>query len=318
MKYEKVLVTGGTGFVGRNLQEVMPGWRYLGSSDVKLTATKFMEYIDELGYIPDAIVHLAAVVGGIKKNMKNQIKMLAANERIDSAVLGTALVNNVPRVLSSISTCAWPEKVASYPFTEKDLFSGMPPKTNLSYGYAKRMLHVRSIVYSAEANVGAYNARQGREHAYTTFAPCNIYGPHDHFGTDSSHFIPALLDKLHRAKDGDTIELWGTGAPLRQQMYVGDLAKLIPILLEKHLDINETVIVAPQNNMSIKEIAETALKVAEKDVIIRFNGDEALNGQYRKDGSNEKLLNLIGDFEFTDLETGLRKTYEWLKQSRES
>ena len=90
-----------------------------------------------------------------------------------------------------------------------------------------------------------------------TFCPSNIYGPDDHFDTEKSHFVPALISKLVKAEDGETIELWGTGNPKRQQLYVDDLAEIIPILLEKH-NSGIPLIVAPNENLSIMEMADIA------------------------------------------------------------
>ena len=296
----KVLVTGGSGFVGQNLQKVRPDWIYPTSGELNLYDMEAVR-LAMIDYAPDAIVHLAARVGGIAANTKHPAVFLQNNVRMNANIFAAAQEYGIHRVLSSISTCAWPDKVDQYPFDETDLHDGPPAETNFGYGYAKRLQHVTSAMYSRQWP-WIYNS---------TFAPCNIYGPHDNFDEETSHFIPALIRRLSEAQDGDVIELWGTGAPLRQQMYAPDLAEIIPMLLEKHMDTEETIIVAPNNNASIKEIAQIAYKVCEKDVIIEFNGDKALNGQHRKDGDNGKLIKLIGDFEFTGLEEGLRKTYEW-------
>ena len=117
-----------------------------------------------------------------------------------------------------------------------------------------------------------------------------------------------MISKLAKAKDGDTLEFWGTGKPLRQHLYVSDLCKIISVLLGKHTS-DLPIIVAPSENTSIKDVIELGIKISKKKVNYVFNGE--LDGQYRKDGSNKELLKLIGPFEFTPLEKALQISYLW-------
>ena len=161
----KVLVTGGSGFVGRRLQKEKPEWVYLSSSDCDLlsmeSTTTFFEEAS-----PDAIVHLAGIVGGIKHNTEKQAEFLFLNTRINTNVIESARRAGVPRVLASLSTCAFPDKMSEYPFVEEDLFSGPPADTNFSYSIAKRHLHVMCAAYRKQYGLN-----------YSTFSPSNIYGP---------------------------------------------------------------------------------------------------------------------------------------------
>jgi len=298
----KVLVTGGTGFVGKRLQKYRPEWIYVSSKDCNLLNKDDCNWLFK-EYKPDAVIHLAARVGGIKENKNNQASFYYKNTIINTNVLDCAYKNNIKKVLSSLSTCAFPDVLPEYPFTEKDLFRGPPAQTNFSYGYTKRSLHVQTISYRKQYGVN-----------YSTFCPSNIYGPGDNFNNESSHFIPALIRKYSEAKDGDTLELWGTGKPLRQQLYIDDLIKIIPLLLEKH-NSGAPIIVAPNENLSISEMANILHKNVKKNVKIVYNN--RLDGQFRKDGSNKKLLKLLGNINFTKFEHGLIKTYEWYKQNKQ-
>lgn len=289
-----VLVTGGSGFVGRNLQLYKPDWHFISSRDADLTNPKHCDKLFEL-YQPDAVVHLAGIVGGIKENAAKQAEFFTKNVLINTNVMNAAAARGVNRLLSCLSTCAFPDVVEVYPFTEGDIFKGPPAETNFSYGYAKRMLHVQSLAYRKEAGLN-----------YSTFCPSNLYGPFDDFSEHRSHFVGSLIRRLAGPKN--TITLWGTGKPLRQQLYVDDLCQIIPMLLEKH-NSDIPIIVAPNENLSIRQMALEGLKLFEKDVKLEFNNN--LDGQYRKDGSNKELLKLIGDFEFTTFKDGLRKTYDW-------
>ena len=293
-KYTNVLVTGGSGFVGRRLKKIKPNWTYCSSRDcdlLDLESTK--QYISDLK--PDAIIHLAARVGGIKENAENQADFYFENTIINTNLLHAAHLCGVNRVLSSLSTCAFPDELEKYPFIEQDMFSGPPALTNFSYGYTKRALQVQSVSYRKQYNLN-----------YSTFSPSNVYGPGDHFGSLGSHFVASLVHKVANSKAGDVLTFWGTGSPLRQQLYVDDLCKIIPILLEKH-NTSTPVIVAPDENLSILKMCETLIENVDKDISYNFNGN--LDGQYRKDGSNKELKKIIGDFKFTNFKNGITKTY---------
>ena len=297
--YKTVLVTGGSGFLGKRLSKQKPEWIYTSSTDCDLEDIRDVKrYLSDIK--PDAIVHLAARVGGIKDNAENQASFYIQNTMINTNIIHGAYLLGIPRVLSSLSTCAFPDVVERYPFTEEQIFDGAPAKTNFSYGYTKRALHVQTISYRKQYGLN-----------YSTFCPSNIYGPCDHFDTEKSHFIPALISKLIRARDGDTIELWGTGNPKRQQLYVDDLAKIIPTLVEEH-NSDIPLIVAPDENLSIREMADIANKKIEKN--ISYNGN--LDGQHRKDGSNKRFLELVGGYEFTSFDVGIEKTIKWYLENR--
>ena len=293
---EKVIVTGGTGFLGKRLQIEKPEWNYLSSKDCDLTkSSQVAELINDLK--PDAIVHLAARVGGIKDNIEKQAEYYHANTLINTNIIHEAHLAGIDRVLSSLSTCAFPERVQYFPFPEEMFFDGPPTITNFSYGMTKRMLHVSSMAY-----------RKQYGHNYSTFCPSNLYGPGDHFGEESSHFVASLVDKLARANEGDTVELWGTGLPLRQQLYVDDLCKIIPLLLKQH-NTSTPLIVAPKENLTILEMARTLTEQIGKSVRLSFNGK--MDGQFRKDGDNTQLLQLIGPFQFMKFKEGIKYAYKW-------
>tara|TARA_R100000951_G_scaffold82681_2_gene70345 strand:- start:424 stop:1368 length:945 start_codon:yes stop_codon:yes gene_type:complete len=299
--YKKVCVTGGSGFVGRNLRKVMPEWTYMSSQDCDLTDHKQVEEYFKKEK-PSAIIHLAGRVGGIKENNENQADFYLENTLINTNVLNAAHNCNIDRILSSLSTCAFPNQVDKYPFEEKDFFKGPPAETNFSYGFTKRMLHVASM---------SYRKQYGRN--YSTFCPSNLYGPEDHFGKESSHFIASLIHKVSNAINGQKIELWGTGAPLRQQLYVQDLCVLIPMLLKTH-NTDLPLIVAPNENLSILDMANILNSQVDKEIFFYFNGN--LDGQFRKDGLNHALVDLLGCFKFTKFEDGVRQTYKWYLENK--
>jgi len=299
--YNRVLVTGGSGFVGKSLRTIKPNWTYISSKDCDL-ANRDATYLLFKQLQPEAIIHLAGKVGGIKENSQKQAEFYYDNIVINTNVINEAKNAGIKRVLSSLSTCSFPNKLKEYPFLEEDIFDGAPAATNLSYGFAKRALFVQSNVYRKQYGLN-----------YSCFSPSNLYGPGDNFQNENSHFVPALIRKISEAQDGDTVELWGTGKALRQQLYIDDLVKIIPLLLENH-NTDCPIIVAPNENLSIKEMAESCVRRSGKNIELLFNGK--LAGQHRKDGNNKKLKDLIGDFKFTTFQKGLLKTYNWYWENK--
>jgi GDP-L-fucose synthase len=120
--------------------------------------------------------------------------------------------------------------------------------------------------------------------------------------------VPALVKKVSNVNTGGTIELWGDGTAMRQQLYVDDLVQIIPVLLENH-NTDEPIIVSPNENLTIDEMARCLIGQTGKDIRIVYNN--RLPGQHRKDGSNKEFLKKIDNFKFTPFNEGVKKTYEW-------
>lgn len=302
MKYKKILVTGGSGMVGQSLKKIMPNAIYLSSKDGDLTWGGSIQHI--LGeHRPDAIIHLAAKVGGIMDNIEKPAEYFTDNVLMNTMLLESARRYEVKRVISILSTCIYPDKVESYPMREEQLHDGPPTPTNFSYGYAKRCLAVQTE---------AYNKQYGTKYQY--LIPCNLYGEFDKYG-DNSHFIAALIKKIHYAKKNgdDKIVLFGTGKPLRQFMHSDDLANVIYSCLEN--DIYTNMNVATKENLSIKEMAEIALKACGAEgLTIQFDSTYP-DGQFRKDVSIDKLEKAIPDFNAINLYDGIKSTYEYITKN---
>ena len=297
----KIVVTGGSGMVGRFLQPLLPNAIYLSSKDYNLCdELDVKKLFAELK--PETVIHLAARVGGIMDNMKYPADYFDENVLMNTYMVKHAHLNNCTRFIAILSTCIYPDVASKYPMTESMLHEGPPTATNFSYGYAKRSLAVQ---------MDAYNKQYGTNYSY--LIPCNLFGEYDHFDFQRSHFVSAVIRKIYEAqRDGKkSIELFGSGKPLRQFMYAKDLAMVIQQVIEKN--ISENFNVAVDENLSIRKIAEVALKACNaSDLHITFDSSKP-DGQFRKDAGNEKMKQLLPSFKFTSLEEGIKITYTKMK-----
>lgn len=299
MRFEKIVVTGGSGMVGQSLKKILPGAIYLSSKDYDLTWGGGVQAM--IGQLqPDAIIHLAAKVGGITDNIQKPAEYFTENVLMNTMLIEMSHRLGVKRFIGILSTCIYPDKVDKYPMKEEQLHDGPPTPTNFSYGYAKRCLAVQT---------DAYNKQHGTKYQY--LIPCNLYGEFDKFG-DNSHFIAALIKKIHIAKRNgdDKIVLFGSGTPMRQFMHSDDLAYIIKFCLEN--DIYENMNVATEENITIREMAEIALKACDAEsMTIQFDSSYP-DGQLRKDVSVERLKSIIPDFKTCKLHDGIKQTYEYV------
>ena len=296
-----VLVTGGSGLVGYALSNIKNNYIYLSSKDCDLTNYD-MTYDVFKKYNPTHVIHLAAYVGGLYKNMNQKVEMLEKNTLININVLKVCHELNINNVISCLSTCIFPDKT-TYPIDENMLHDGKPHCSNDAYAYSKRLLDTLSKSYREE-----YNRN------YTCIIPTNIYGENDNYSLEDGHVIPALIHKAYLAKKNNLpFIIKGTGKPLRQFIYSHDLAQLIVWCLENYNDI-EPIILADSKEYSIQEIGEIIANHFNINTI-QFD-DSFSDGQYKKTASNKKLLSL-NNFEFTDINIGLQKSCKWFADNSE-
>ncbi len=294
----KVIVTGGSGLLGKSLQDVESGYNFLSSKECNLeNKDETQSYFDRIK--PEKIVHLAAKVGGIKQNAEMHYDFISSNCKINSNVIDYAVKNNIPLIFSS-SSCIFPNysETRTYPMTEEDVFSGEPEGTNEGYAYSKRF--AGKMLIAAKRQYG-FN--------YTTLYFSNLYGEHDCFGKgDKSHLVTSVIEKFHKAKisGADVVKLMGTGSPMRQFMYAHDAASILNRIIQENIYGEYNV--AIQNNMTIREIVDVVKNVVGYSGRLEYDGK--LDGVYRKDVSSQKLIKVLGEFNFTDLETGVRNTYQ--------
>ncbi|KAL6077343.1 GDP-L-fucose synthase, variant 2 [Balamuthia mandrillaris] len=193
----RILVTGGTGLVGRAIREcveqedpatrVQESWIFLSSKDADLRSPAEARKVFEK-HQPTHVIHLAARVGGLFENMRYKVEFWRENIAINDNVLELSREFKVAKLVSCLSTCIFPDKT-SYPITEAMIHNGPPHDSNVGYAYAKRMLDVLNRCYHEQ-----YGCQ------FTSIVPTNIFGKHDNFNLESSHVIPGLIHKLYLAK----------------------------------------------------------------------------------------------------------------------
>ncbi len=309
-----ILVTGGHGLVGRAIENLRKGDYYfifLNSKMCDLTNyTETLKFFQELK--PDIIIHLAACVGGLFKNMSQRVQMFEENILMNTHVIKIAHLIGVQDLIACLSTCIFPE---SDFLNESMLHDGPPHPSNEGYAYAKRMLEVHCRVYRDQF---------GRN--YNCIIPTNVYGPHDNFNLEDSHVIPALIHKCYLAiKNNIPFEIKGSGKPLRQFIYSIDLAKIIFILLEKN--VKGCIILSPTQEYSIKTVAEMIKLSFEKAKLLNINCNSQVeclinnkysDGIYRKTADNSKLNSILPNFEFTSLKDGIDQSVNWFIENYET
>jgi len=301
----RIVVTGGTGFLGRHLSAAFAARGYrdvvaVGAADYDLTHEREVERL--LGDTrPDAIVHLAAVVGGIGANRRHPGTFFYQNLMMGSLLMEHARRAGVQRMLSVGTICSYP-KLTPVPFHEDDLWEGYPEETNAPYGLAKKMLLVQSDAYRREYGFDGVNVLL-----------VNLYGPGDNFDPETSHVIPALIRKCVTAADhGDReVEVWGTGSATREFLYVEDAAEALVLALER-LKGSEPVNVGAGREISIRDLAGRIAEFSGFRGRLVWDASKP-DGQPRRCLDTSRAQQALGWRARTPFEEGLRRTIAWYR-----
>ena len=298
----KVLITGGTGMVGRNFIEraQQHGWM-LDAPD-----RKQLNLLDSLGTrkyfsesCPDLVVHCAGLVGGIRANLAAPYDFAYRNLMMGANVVNSALAAGTPRLLNLGSSCMYPRK-ADNPLREEAILTGQLEPTNEGYAIAK----------IATARLCDYASAQ-HGHQYRTLVPCNLYGSHDNFDPETSHLIPAVIHKIHDAvrTRSKSVEIWGDGTARREFMFAGDLADFMCFAIERFEALSAYTNVGLGIDYSIEDYYVAVAKV------IGFEG-EFTHDTSRPVGMQQKLVDITRQTELgwqptVSLSDGIRKTYRY-------
>jgi GDP-L-fucose synthase len=307
---QRVVVTGGTGFLGRYVME-----RLQARGCAALLAPRKAEYdlrqpdaIERL-YAearPTMVVHLAAVVGGIGANRERPGEFFYDNLMMGVQLLEQARRHGVDKFVAIGTVCAYP-KFAPVPFREEDLWNGYPEETNAPYGLAKKMLLVQAEAYRQQYG---YNA--------IFLLPVNLYGPRDNFDPRTSHVIPALIKKCVEAvaRGDDEIVVWGDGSPTREFLYVEDAAEGI-VLAAEHYNRSEPVNLGSAFEISIRDLVTTIARLTGFAGRIVWDTSKP-NGQPRRKLEVSRAEREFGFRAQVDFEEGLRRTVAWYMAEAES
>jgi len=299
----KILVTGGTGMVGHAFKNLKTDHELVlvGSSDHDLTSLHDTASM-LVNHQPDAIIHLAARVGGVKGNSDFVADFFCENVMMNTNLLNAAKKAGVKKVVSLLSTCVYPDSV-TYPLTEDQIHNGEPHQSNFGYAYAKRMLEVHSRAI-----------RQQHGLKYITAVPNNLYGPNDNYDLLNGHAAAAAIRKIHEAKhEGKTPIFWGSGNPLREFTYTKDVAKILLWMLENY-DEEYPLNIGNSVEHSIRDLVEITGELLDYSGEIYWDINMP-EGQYKKPSSNEVFKNLCPNFSFTSLRKGLSESIEWYKEN---
>jgi len=297
-----ILITGGNGMVGKYLKKLLPEAITPSSKELDLTNSENVKsyfYNNKFDYV----IHLAAYVGSLHDNIENRTKYFDQNILMNTLVTKFAYESGIKNFLGILSTCIYPNSINHFPIKESQLHKGAPHNDLMSYAYAKRSHAVQLNAYKETFNVN-----------YNYLIPCNLYGVVSKSHEKRSHFVNDLIFKIIDAekKQNNFITLFGDGTPLRQFMHASDLANIIFLYI--HKNCNSSFNVAPDINMSIEQIAKTALNVCNnKDTFIKYDKSKP-NGQYRKDVDTSIFKKNIKDFNFKPLSKGIKEIYDIYKK----
>ncbi|XP_072458906.1 GDP-L-fucose synthase [Notamacropus eugenii] len=309
----RILVTGGSGLVGKAIQKVVadgasrPGeqWIFVSSKDADLMDTAQTRALFEK-HRPTHVIHLAAMVGGLFRNIKYNLDFWRKNIQINDNVLHSAYEVGTQKVISCLSTCIFPDKT-TYPIDETMIHNGPPHNSNFGYSYAKRMIDVQNR---------AYFQQYGR--TFTAVIPTNVFGPHDNFNIEDGHVLPGLIHKVYLAKrSGSALTVWGTGKPRRQFIYSLDLARLFLWVLREYNEVDPIILsVGEEDEVSIREAAETIAEAMGFQGELTFDTTKS-DGQFKKTASNRKLRTYLPDFQFTPFKQAVKETCAWFENNYE-
>jgi GDP-L-fucose synthase len=304
-----ILVTGGSGMIGKNLQDLINSckescnnnteflWLFPRSSELDLLSN---ESIDKYFFENkiDFIVHLAANVGGLFKNLKYKVEMFRENIIMNENILFYANKYNIKNGIFCCSTCIFPANPSKYPMTEEMLMEGYPHDSNASYGYAKRLMYFQCQNYNKQ-----YNRK------YICITPCNIYGKYDNFDLNNSHVVAGLIHKFHLASISDEILTIKTGLnSMRQLINAIDISKIIKNMILNFDSIDYSNIILADDDIFIVDLIKI---ISKKFPAVKYEIINDEQGQGKKTCSNELFKSKYPNYEFINIEFGVFDTIEW-------
>ena len=303
----RVLVTGGSGFLGKSLvkrleEEGYYVWAPSSNWDLRMRPMAENAVVHKNW---DVIIHAAGSVGGIGANQRNPGKFMYENLAMGiNMVHAASSFAPTARFIMLGTVCAYP-KFCEVPFREEDMWNGYPEETNAPYGIAKKALMKLVETYHEQYGFDGVN-----------LVPVNMYGPYDHFELHNSHVIPAIIVKFFQAIQNDDpyVTLWGTGNASREFLYVEDCCTAIL----KAINANpgpEPINIGTGKEVTIRELAETVAQLVGYDGEIRWDTGKP-DGQPRRCLDTTRATERLGFTAQTSLREGLEETIAWYRRNR--
>jgi GDP-L-fucose synthase len=303
--YERVVVTGGAGFLGSYIVEKL---RERGVENIIVPRSKDYDLVraENIRRLyndanPDLVIHLAAVVGGIGANRANPGRYFYDNLMMGAQLIEEARLRGVRKFVATGTVCSYP-KFTPVPFNEDNIWNGYPEETNAPYGLAKKMMLVQSQ---------AYREQYGFNSIF--LLPVNLYGPRDNFDPQSSHVIPALIRKCSDAmrKGEDQVVCWGTGAATREFLHADDCARGILLAAEKY-DKSDPVNLGAGFEISIRDLSEKIAALTGFQGRLVWDASQP-NGQPRRWLETSRAEREFGFRARIGFDEGLKQTIDWYR-----
>ena len=303
----KVLIFGSNGLVGSSVNRVLNNSNKVsevfGATRKDANLFSLEETKSLISRVsPDLIVNSAAKVGGIHANNTQRVEFIIENLKINMNIFEACIENSDIKIINLGSSCIYPLN-AKNPISEDSFLTGKLEPTNSPYAIAK----IAGIEIGRSLNI-----QYGND--VINLMPTNLYGPNDNFSEKDSHVIPGLIKRMHKAKvtNDESFNIWGTGGPLREFLFVDDLSKAVEFLIDKKIEI-DLLNVGSGHEITIKNLAEKIKKV------IGYQG-ELIFDTSMPDGNPRKLIdsqkiNNLGWEPTIDLDEGLRITYSWFLEN---
>ena len=300
-KQDKILVTGASGMIGGALKRILQAEGYTNlltpaRKELDLTVAQAVdEYFGK--HKPAYVFHLAARVGGIHANNTYPAEFIFQNTAMQTNVITSAHKHGVAKVLFPGSACTYP-KMAPQPVNENEFLNGLIEPTNIAYAAAK----INGIVM-AQSFAKQYGLK------VVVPMPTNAYGVGDNFSPEASHVIPALMKRFHEAKLNGLaeVELWGTGSPLREFIYVDDVAYAFIFLMQNYDDAS-IINLGTEAEITIKQLAEKIAAVVGYEGVLKMDTSKP-DGAPRKCLDSSKLR-ALGWKPQVGLDEGLKRMYQ--------
>ena len=299
----KILVFGSNGLVGKSvvttLSNSQKNMTVFGSTRRDTNLFNYEETFNTiLEFQPNIIINAAAKVGGIVANNTQRVEFILENLKINMNILESLKSFQKIKLINLGSSCIYPLN-AQNPIKEEYIMSGELEPTNSPYAMAKL-----TAIEIGDALTSQYGNK------IVNLMPTNLYGPNDNFSKTESHVIPGLISRMHESKinNNEDFKIWGTGTPLREFLFVEDLAKAIEFVIVNEIETN-ILNIGSNEEISIFELASIVKKVTGFRGNLDFDGSKP-DGNPRKLLDSSKIFNL-GWKPKTDLNEGIKITYDW-------